>query len=99
MTASTRSGRSTKFPVPSAFWNCSFSVAELLLLFVGLAGSLALHLSPVMNSGMNKPLLVVLGVICMLRPVTGFFFMGASSILPTASADLYVLVVCVIFDG
>jgi hypothetical protein len=91
MTASTRSGRSTKFPVPSAFWNCSFSVTELLLLSVGLAGSLALHLSPVMNSGMNKPLLVVLGVICMLRPVTGFFFMGASSILPTTSADVYAL--------
>lgn len=91
MTAPSASGRSTKFPVPSAFWNCSFSVAEFLLLFMGAAGSIALHLTPVMNSGLNKPILLVLGGICMLRPVTGFFFMGACSILPTASADLYAL--------
>ncbi len=64
-----------------------------MILLVGLAGAVALHLSPVLNSGMAKPLLVILGVICMLRPVGGFFFMGASAILPTASADLYAKVV------
>ena len=58
-----------------------------------------LHLEPVLNSGAAKPLLIVLGLICMLRPVTGFFFVGASSILPTASGEMYAQVVLMNEEG
>ena len=58
-----------------------------------------LHLEPVLNSGAAKPLLIVLGLICMLRPVTGFFFVGASSILPTASGELYARVALMNEEG
>jgi hypothetical protein len=93
------SGQPAKKPPASAFWDCSFSADELVILGIGLAGAGVLHLEPVLNSGAAKPLLIVLGLICMLRPVTGFFFVGASSILPTASGEMYAQVALMNEEG
>jgi hypothetical protein len=77
----------------TAYWNCRLTALEVMLMTFGFGGALLMHLEPVLNSGLAKPFLVLLGVVCMLRPVSGFFFMGASAILPTASAELYARVV------
>ena len=75
--------------IPKSYWDCRFTAAEKIIFGVAIALAMALHLSPVLDSGFAKPLIVILGVLCFMKPVTGFFFMGASTILPTANADAY----------
>ena len=78
------------YNLPS-FWQCALKPVEIALLALGFLGALALHLDPVLNSGLAKPLLFALGVLCFLSPVSGFFFLAACAILPTASAEQYAL--------
>ena len=59
----------------------------MLLLALGL--SVALHLTPVLELGWAKPLVFALACLCFLSPVTGFFFIGASAILPTVDTEAY----------
>lgn len=75
----------------ASFWETNLSASERLLLGIGAVGALLLHLDPVLNAGFAKPLLVLLGVVCFLSPVSGFFFLAASGILPTTTADVYAL--------
>jgi O-antigen ligase len=72
-----------------AYWDCRLTRQELLLLLLAFALTMTLHLSPVLDSGLAKPLLFALALLCFFRPFTGFFFIGASAILPTASAAVY----------
>lgn len=65
-----------------AYWDCNLSWLEWLLLITALALSLVLHLNPILDSGKGKFVLVLLAAISFLSPFTGFFFIGASSVLP-----------------
>jgi O-antigen ligase len=76
----------------SAFWNVSLSRWEWGLLLVALGVSVVLHLTPVLQSGLAKPLVFALAALCFLSPTTGFFFIGASSILPSLDPAVYAAV-------
>lgn len=73
------------------YWNVELSVFEKLLMAAGAGGALLLHLDPVLNSGIAKPALFLLGIVCFLSPISGFFFLAASAVLPTTSAEFYAL--------
>lgn len=65
-----------------AFWNCSPTLFEWILLVLAIVMAVALHLTPVLASGLGKILLAVLASVCFMSPITGFFFIAACSILP-----------------
>jgi O-antigen ligase len=68
------------------FWNCRLSRVEWGLFGLAVMLTVALHLTPVQNSGLGWGLLVILAGVCCLSPVTGFFFIGACSVLPFGDA-------------
>jgi O-antigen ligase len=72
---------------PGVYWNLHLSRKEAVLLASALVAGLVLHLSPVMQSGVSKPLLFIMACLCFLNPFTAFFFIGCSSILPFPDAQ------------
>jgi O-antigen ligase len=65
-----------------AFWDCRFTKLEMALLLTVIALAGALHLSPVLHSGLGTILTYALPAICYLSPVTGFFFIACSQFVP-----------------
>ena len=65
-----------------AFWNCQLTVLEWLLFAAAFGISVALHLTPVLDSGIARYLIILLAAICFCSPFTGFFFIGCCSVLP-----------------
>ena len=84
-------GQPTAPEPDSAFWNCRLSRWESLLLLVALGVSVVVHLTPVLQSGRAKPLLIGLASVCFLSPTSGFFFIGASAALPSQTPEAYTL--------
>ena len=69
-----------------SYWNCRLTGREMILLAAAICLSLALHLTPVLEGGLGLPLIIALAATCFLSPFTGFFFIGACSILPFPEA-------------
>jgi O-Antigen ligase len=70
----------------NAYWNCRLTRPEWLLLAAVFGLSVAMHLTPVLDGGLGKPVLVLLAALSFLSPVSGFFFIGACSVLPFPEA-------------
>ena len=87
----TQTAQSALPAVGSAYWNCRLSRWEWRLLLVAFGLSVVVHLTPVLQSGRAKPLLFGLASLCFLSPTTGFFFIGASAILPSQTPEAYTL--------
>jgi O-antigen ligase len=65
-----------------AFWNCRLTNRELtLLIAVTLLGA-ALHMAPVLHSGLGTVLTYALPAIAYASPMTAFFFFACSQFLP-----------------
>jgi O-antigen ligase len=76
-----RSGNVETMGLP-AFWNCRLTNRELVLLIaVALLGA-ALHMAPVLHSGLGTVLTYALPAIAYLSPMTAFFFFACSQFLP-----------------
>jgi len=66
----------------SVFWDCEFTKREVALLLAVIALVAALHLTPVLHSGLGTILTYALPTISYLSPVTGFFFIACSQFVP-----------------
>jgi O-antigen ligase len=66
----------------SAFWDCDFTNQEVALLIAVITLVAALHLSPILHSGLGTILTYALPAISYLSPVTGFFFIACSQFVP-----------------
>lgn len=65
-----------------SFWDCRLKKYEVILLGAVVFLAAALHLSPVLHSGLGLVLTYLLPAISYLSPVTGFFFIACSQFLP-----------------
>ena len=65
-----------------AFWDCRFTKPEMVLLLAVIAFAAALHLGPVLHSGLGIVLIYALPAVAYLSPVTGFFFIACSQFVP-----------------
>lgn len=65
-----------------AFWDCCLTKRELALVLIVTALAVALHLSPVLHSGLGIVLTYALPAISYLSPATGFFFIACSQFVP-----------------
>lgn len=75
-----------------AFWDIDFTANERVVMLMALVMCLIMHLSPILNAGLAEPLVLALGLVCFRYPVTGFFFIGASAVLPMTSGEAYQMV-------
>src|SRR5258708_7933758 len=66
----------------SRFWDLGLTKAEIALLGLVAALAAAMHLGPVLHSGLGTPLLYVLAAVSYLSPVSGFFFVACGQFLP-----------------
>jgi O-antigen ligase len=66
----------------SAFWDCNLSTLEWLLLLVGCMLGIALHLAPVLHSGLGVPMIYATAAISYFSPVSGFFYIACGQFLP-----------------
>lgn len=65
-----------------AFWDCRVSISEWLLLALVSAMVMALHLRPILHSGLAAPLIFATAATSYLSPLSGFAFIAASQFLP-----------------
>jgi len=65
-----------------AFWDCQLTKQEIGLLAVAACLAAAMHLGPVLHSGLGIPMLYALAGISYLSPVSGFFFIACGQFLP-----------------
>jgi O-antigen ligase len=69
-------------PKETAFWDCSLTKFEIVILLTALCITGGLQLDPVLNSSLALPLIGVMAFLCWLTPVTSFFYIAASQSLP-----------------
>lgn len=64
------------------FWNCRLTHRELVLLITVTLLAAALHMAPVLHSGLGTVLTYALPAIAYASPMTAFFFFACSQFLP-----------------
>lgn len=77
-----RATGNTRAAMDLAFWDCHFNKQEMALLLAVIGLAAALHLRPVLHSGLGTVLMYVLPAVAYLSPVTGFFFIACSQFVP-----------------
>ena len=71
------------------FWDLAAAQRDWLLLAFGALCCGALHLSPVLNSGLALPLTAAMAAACYLSPLSAFFFLGCNQFLPFSEGSAY----------
>jgi O-antigen ligase len=71
-----------KVAATGPFWDCHLSRYEWALLAISSLLAAALHLGPVLHSGLGTLLVYALAGVSYLSPVTGFFFIACGQFVP-----------------
>jgi O-antigen ligase len=71
------------------YWDCRLTKSEKVLLPLVSLMAGALHLAPVLHSGLGIPLLYTLAGISYLSPMTGFFFIACGQFLPFPAGSVH----------
>lgn len=84
-----RSLGTSSLATSSGFWDLRLTKVEIGLLALVATLAAAMHLGPVLHSGLGTPLLYVLAAVSYLSPVTGFFFVACGQFLPFPEGSVH----------